>query len=158
MQLEDTLSINAPADIIFRLAADVERWPRILPHYRYVRVLGRKDGQVLVKMAAYRDRIPVSWTSILEAKPDERRILFKHVRGVTRGMDVEWRIEPRADGWTQVTIRHDFSPGWPLIGGRVAQVVIGEFFVRNIAGKTLRRVKELAEARPAQDRPSLSAP
>jgi ribosome-associated toxin RatA of RatAB toxin-antitoxin module len=130
----------------------------MLPHYRYVRVLGRKGPRMLVKMAAYRNRIPVSWTSILETKPDERRILFKHVRGVTRGMDVEWRIEPRADGRTRVSIRHDFSPGWPLVGGRVAHVVIGEFFVRNIAGKTLRRVKELAEARHAQDRPGVSAP
>ena len=46
-------------------------------------------------------------------------------------------------------IGHDFSPGWPLIGGRLADLVIGEFFVRNIAGKTLRRIAALAEAEQA---------
>ena len=146
MQLENTIRIEAPADIIFRLAADVPRWAVILPHYRYVRVLDRRGSQTLVKMAARRDGIPVSWTSILEPRPTERRILFRHVRGVTRGMEVEWRFEPRPDGSTQVSILHEFSPGWPLIGGRVAHLVIGEFFVRNIAGKTLRRMKQLAEA------------
>jgi len=31
--------MHAPADRIFALAADVERWPERLPHYRYVRRL-----------------------------------------------------------------------------------------------------------------------
>jgi ribosome-associated toxin RatA of RatAB toxin-antitoxin module len=146
MRLDNVIQIEAPADIIFRLVADVPRWAEMLPHYRYVRVLDRRGDQTLVKMAAHRDGIPVSWTSVLETRPAERRIRFRHVRGVTRGMEVEWRLEPRPDGSTQVTIRHDFSPGWPLIGGRVAHLVIGEFFVRNIAGKTLRRMKQLAEA------------
>ena len=57
----------------------------------------------------------------------------------------------RARHW--VSIGHDFSPSWPLIGGRVARLMIGEFFVRNIAGKTLRRIKELAEAEQARGRP-----
>jgi ribosome-associated toxin RatA of RatAB toxin-antitoxin module len=149
MHLENTILIDAPPDIIFRLAADVERWPDILPHYRYVRVLARRGSQSLVKMAALRDRIPVAWTSVLEPRPAERSILFRHVRGLTRGMAVEWRIEPRADGATHVSIQHDFAPTWPLVGGRVAHLVVGEFFVRNIAGKTLRRVKALAEAEHA---------
>ena len=146
MQLENTIQVEAPADIIFRLAADVPRWAQFLPHYRYVRVLDRRGGRMLVRMAAHRDGIPVSWTSVLETRPAERRILFRHVRGATRGMEVEWRIEPRPDGSTRVSIQHDFSPRWPLIGGRLAHLVIGEFFVRNIAGKTLRRMKQLAEA------------
>ena len=149
MRLENSILVDAPADIIFRLAADVVRWPEILPHYRFVRVLGWRGSQTLVKMAARRDGIPVSWTSILEPRPAERRILFRHVRGVTRGMEVEWRLESQPEGSTRVSIRHDFEPGWPLVGGRVAHLIIGEFFVRNIAGKTLRRIKELAEAEVA---------
>lgn len=149
MQLEDAISIEASPDIIFRLAADVGRWPAILPHYRSVRVLGWRGEQTLVRMAAWRDAIPVAWTAILEPRPAERRILFRHVRGVTRGMEVEWRLEPRPEGGTRVSIRHAFHPRWPLVGGAVARFVIGECFVRNIAGKTLRRIKELAEAEAA---------
>jgi ribosome-associated toxin RatA of RatAB toxin-antitoxin module len=149
MPIENSIQIRASADIIFRLAADVEQWPELLPHYRRVRVLGRRGDQKLVSMAALRDGLPVSWTSIQEPRPGERRILFRHVRGVTRGMSVEWRIEPLADGATRVSIEHDFSPGWPLVGGWIADLVIGEFFVRNIAGKTLRRIKALAEAEQA---------
>jgi ribosome-associated toxin RatA of RatAB toxin-antitoxin module len=156
VHLENSIVIEASPDIIFRLAAAVERWPQILPHYRRVRVLEQRGQQKLVKMAAQRDGLPVCWTSIQEPRPAERRILFRHVGGITRGMAVEWRLEPLGDGRTRVSIGHDFTPGWPLIGGRVARLVIGELFVRNIAGKTLRRIKELAEAEQGaagRDRP-----
>ena len=145
MHLENEILIAAPPDTIFRLAAAVEQWPELLPHYRWVRVLERRGNQALVQMAAHRDGIPVSWTSILTPRPTEQRIYVRHVRGVTRGMAVEWRIQPLPTGHSRVSIRHDFSPRWPLVGGWVARQIIGEFFVRNIAGKTLRRFKALAE-------------
>ena len=69
-------------------------------------------------------------------------------------MRVEWRLEPLPVGGTLVRIEHEFSPNWPLIGGQVARLVIGEFFVRNIAGKTLRRFKDLAEREQAAAGPA----
>jgi ribosome-associated toxin RatA of RatAB toxin-antitoxin module len=150
MHVENEILIAAPPDTIFRLAAAVERWPELLPHYRWVRVLERRGNQTLVQMAAHRDGLPVSWTSIVEPLPTEQRIRFRHVRGVTRGMAVEWRLEPLPTGGTRVSIGHEFTPRWPLIGGWVARQIIGEFFVRNIAGKTLRRFKALAEQEAAE--------
>jgi ribosome-associated toxin RatA of RatAB toxin-antitoxin module len=154
MYLENSIVMRASPGIIFRLAADVERWPEMLPHYRWVRVLERRGQQTLLQMAAFRDGLPVSWTSVLEPRPAEGRILFEHVRGITRGMRVEWRLEPLPVGGTLVRIEHEFSPNWPLIGGQVARLVIGEFFVRNIAGKTLRRFKDLAEREQAAAGPA----
>jgi ribosome-associated toxin RatA of RatAB toxin-antitoxin module len=86
MHLENTIEIQAAPDIIFRLAADIARWPELLPHYRWVRVLEQQGERKLVQMAAHRDGFPVRWTSIQEPRPEERRILFRHVGGITRGM------------------------------------------------------------------------
>ena len=64
-------------------------------------------------------------------------------------MEVEWAFEPRGDGVVRVSILHNLErglAGWPLVGGFVAERVVGPFFVSNIAGKTLGRIKELAEA------------
>ena len=146
MHLENTILIDAPADIIFRLAADVPRWPELLPHYRSVRVLERRGGRLLVRMAAHRDGIPVSWTSILEPRPAEGRVLFRHVRGVTRGMDVTWHIRPTASGGgSDVSIEHAFRRPLPLLGEDLLPAVIDRFFVRPIAGRTLAAFKALAE-------------
>jgi uncharacterized membrane protein len=140
--------MRADMQTIYRLAAAVERWPKILPHYRRVRVL-RDDGACrLVEMAAMRDLIPVSWRAEQCRFPEEPRITFRHVRGITTGMEVEWRFTPLADG-VRVAILHDLQLGWPLIGGLVAERIIGPLFIANIAGKTLRRIKQLAEAEVA---------
>lgn len=148
MQTDTTIDIHAPIDRIFELGAFVERWPEFLPHYRYVRLFDDKvtptGRKRVVEMAAVRDWIPVTWTSIQEHLPAENRILFKHIKGATKGMDVEWRLEQRGDV-VRVTIHHDFQPPWPIIGPWAARVVVGQFFIDYIATKTLRCVRDRAE-------------
>lgn len=145
MHTANEIVIRADAMTVYDLAAAVERWPDILPHYRWVRVLRDHGEARLVEMAARRDAIPVRWRAIQVLEPSIPRITFRHVGGVTTGMDVAWLFEPGPDGLT-VRIVHDFEPPWPLVGGFVADRIIGPLFVANIAGKTLRRIKELAEA------------
>jgi ribosome-associated toxin RatA of RatAB toxin-antitoxin module len=139
------IQVRAPYERVFGLAAEVERWPQRLPHYRYVRSVPDPNGERRFAMGARRGRIPVSWEAIQRPLPDERRIEFLHTGGVTRGMQVAWRFEPVGDAW-DVSIHHALDLGWPLIGGLVARHVIGPHFIDAIAGRTLRRVKALAEA------------
>ena len=148
---------SAKADDVFALAAAVDAWPRILPHYRWVRVLDRRaDGRRTVEMAARRDVVgrvgfPLHWTAVQSVHPESRRIEFVHVRGVTRGMRVVWTIEPAAAA-VQVTIRHVFEPGWPVPELLVREIV-GEYFVNGVARRTLNRICALAEGR-TQSRPA----
>jgi uncharacterized membrane protein len=154
MQTENRIVIQAPEDVIYGLAVSVERWPALLPHYRRVRVLSDDGQRRLVEMAAQRDGIPVRWWAEQVSFPDEPRITFRHVRGVTTGMEVEWRFQPTPEGML-VKIHHDLLLKWPLVGGLIADRIIGPFFVSNIAGKTLRQIKLLAEG--AQAVPALAS-
>src|SRR6266540_2123967 len=90
LMTENSITIKGEAGRIFDLAADVLSWPEILPHYRWVKLIGQEGRKRVVEMAAHRDGIPVKWTSIQEPIPEERRILFKHIKGPTTGMEVEW--------------------------------------------------------------------
>lgn len=146
MHAENSIVIRAPTERIFELACAVERWPELLPHYRWVSVLERSAGARLVEMAASRDGIPVSWWAVQQLYPEVPRITFRHVRGITRGMEVVWSFRPQ-DGGTLVRIEHQLALRWPLIGPWVAERIIGPQFVEHIAGKTLRRIKQLAETR-----------
>jgi uncharacterized membrane protein len=134
--------MRAPIERIFPLAADVEQWPEILPHYRYVRRLPGDERRFA--MGARRGPIPVSWEAIQRPLFEERRIEFVHTGGVTRGMEVAWRFEPAPHG-TDVSIEHHLELTWPLIGGFAARHVIGPQFIEAIAGRTLGRIRELAE-------------
>ena len=51
-------TMNGDLDTIVALAADVERWPVILPHYRWVTLLDGGGDRKTVEMAARRGRIP----------------------------------------------------------------------------------------------------
>ena len=137
--------MHAPVDRIFALAADVERWPQRLPHYRYVRRLPDPAGERRFAMGARRGLIPVRWEAIQRPRPSDRVIEFEHTGGVTRGMHVAWRLSEQREG-VEVSIEHQLSLRWPVIGELVASWVIGPQFVEAIARRTLRRVKQLAEA------------
>lgn len=138
------LPVRAPYERIFPLAAEVERWPEILPHYRYVRAVPDPNGERRFAMGARRGAIPVRWEAIQRLKHGERIIEFVHTAGVTRGMRVAWRFEER-DDLVEVSIEHRLELGWPLIGGFAASRVIGPQFIEAIAGRTLRRIRELSE-------------
>jgi ribosome-associated toxin RatA of RatAB toxin-antitoxin module len=144
MHIETSLLMRAQPSGIYPIAATVERWPDLLPHYRYVRVLRHEGNSRLVEMAAHRDGIPVRWWAEQRLYPDLPRITFKHVRGVTAGMDVEWIFDSIEEG-TLVRIIHELDPHWPL-GSLIAKHIVGPFFIENIAGKTLHQIKRIVES------------
>ncbi len=150
MFTENTITINAPAESVYNLAWDVLNWPEILPHYRRVTLLKEEGDHRVVEMAASRDGIPVSWVSIQKPLPEIGRIIFRHIGGPTTGMYVEWiiREDTTEQGRiTHVRITHEFEPHWvPVLGAFAAKYIIGRFFVHNIASKTLKKIKEIAEA------------
>ena len=148
----DRRMVHADLPRVFAAARDVERWPQILPHYRWVRY-HRKDGGEgagRVEMAAWRPFGPLPgwptwWMSEMAVETDKPRIRYKHVRGITRGMDVSWEFVPQ-NGSVLVTITHWWDgPRWPLIGGLAASAVIGPVFIHGIASRTLEGVARTAE-------------
>ena len=150
MRTIDGITVDAPLERTFAIAADVERWPEFLPHYRWVRTLERSAGESVVEMAAWRPfgplRYPTWWVSRMRVEPERYAVRYTHVQGVTRGMDVEWRLTS-AGGRIDVTIVHEWSgPRWPLIGRIAAEWVIGPVFIHGIASRTLAGVKRRAEA------------
>jgi ribosome-associated toxin RatA of RatAB toxin-antitoxin module len=144
MRSEISIHINAPPDLVYSLVSDLDHWAVWLNHYRYVRVLERTPKGVRAAMSAWRGPIPVFWHALQKAESTTRTIRFKHVRGITRGMDVLWTIEPEEKG-TRARIYHDLELRWPVIGPWVAEQVIARHFIEPIAGRTLVSFKNIAE-------------
>ena len=162
MSTVDELFVRAPLIRMFDLAADVEDWPRHLAHYRYVKFHERRsDGGGTVEMSANRPfgaaNWPTWWTSLMSiARPGSAvgkpSIRFRHIRGVTKGMDVEWSFAETASG-VLVRIVHLWNgPAWPLIGDLAAKGVIGPVFVHGIASRTLAGLAKAAERSTTQAR------
>jgi hypothetical protein len=152
METIDAAMVRAPVEVMFRLVREVELWPGWLSHYRYVRFRSRSsDGGGVVEMSANRPFGLLDWPTwwLSEMAVDERRaaVRFRHIGGVTTGMDVEWGLEA-VEGGTQVRLVHAWDgPPWPLIGAFAATQVIGPVFIHGIASRTLAGLAREAEAR-----------
>lgn len=156
MHTENVVVMRGDLERIVELAADVERWPRILPHYRWVTLLSGGGDRKVVEMAATRDGLPLKWRAVqtIDRSADPPRILYHHIWGPTRGMDVGWQFEERPDG-VHVRIWHTLDLEWPVIGGTpvgnlIADRIIGPEFVGNVAGKTLATIRGIVERERAE--------
>jgi ribosome-associated toxin RatA of RatAB toxin-antitoxin module len=141
----NSVQIAAPPERIYALAAATENWPRILPHYRYVRVLERHGATQVVAMGARQDVFPIGWVAEQTNDPRTPHIAFRHVRGWTRGMEVEWTFTPVAGG-TRVTIEHRLQFLFPVAGAWLGKHLVSGYFIHGVAAKTLARIKQLVEA------------
>jgi ribosome-associated toxin RatA of RatAB toxin-antitoxin module len=149
MILANEVTIQAPIYETFSVASDLERWPNFLSHYRYNKFLSKMPWGGIVKMACNRSGINTSWVSVYRIIPEEQQMHFEHVRSfmnATRGMKVVWQFTEVAGGGVHIRITHDHVLNWPVIGGVVNHLLVGRFFVHNIANKTLAGLKRHMES------------
>jgi hypothetical protein len=102
-------------------------------------------------MAAWREfgavRWPTWWMSEMAIDHDAPAIRYRHIRGITSKMDVEWTFDALPVG-VRVRIVHAWDgPRWPLIGVSAGVYIIGPIFIHGIASRTLARLAAIAERR-----------
>jgi ribosome-associated toxin RatA of RatAB toxin-antitoxin module len=143
MHKGNSITMNASRQTIFETAANLELWPKILPHYRYIRYLERSPTRNVVVMAATRSGIPISWTSEQLIDREQLEVRFHHLRGWTKGMRVVWTFKQTPAG-VLVEIVHDLRFRVPLFAP-IMEPIIGDFFIHHVASQTLRCMKSYLE-------------
>lgn len=133
-----------PRTAAFEAAANLELWPRILPHYRYIDYLERGPTRNVVIMAATRSGIPISWTSEQIIDRDRVEVRFHHLKAFTKGMRVVWTFQEVPAG-VLVEIKHDLAFRVSSLAP-IADKIIGDFFIHHVANKTLQCMKAYLEA------------
>jgi ribosome-associated toxin RatA of RatAB toxin-antitoxin module len=135
--------IASSLKLIYSMTSDLERWPALLPHYRWVRWIEGGPDQGIVEMAAMRGNLPISWTSEYTRNPELPSLHFRHLSTFTKGMEVRWVYETCERG-VRVTIEHDLDFRWPLLAP-LAEPIISGFMIEWVAPRTLSTFKRLLE-------------
>lgn len=143
MQTGNSIIIQAPREAIFETASDLAQWPRILPHYRYIRFLESNAQRSIVEMAAVRSGIPISWTSEFVVDRDRMELRFLHLKKFTRGMKVVWTFKETPAG-VLVEIAHNLRFRVAALAP-IAEPIISGFFIHHVANQTLRVMKAHVE-------------
>ena len=137
--------MHAPKMKVFETAANLELWPQILPHYRYIHYLEQSPNRNIVVMGATRSGIPISWTSEQIIDRDRLEVRFHHLKAFTKGMRVIWTFQDAPTG-VLVEIKHELAFRVNVLAP-IGDKIIGDFFIHNIANKTLRCMKAYVEAK-----------
>lgn len=146
MHTGNSIIIQAPKKQIFETAANLELWPKILPHYRYIRYLERGADRNLVVMAAVRSGIPIAWKSEQIIDRERFEVRFHHLKAWTKGMDVVWTFKETPAG-VLVEIIHDLRFRIRLLAPLV-EPIISKGFIHPVASRTLRWMKMYLESQP----------
>jgi len=140
---ENSILIKAPLSKVFEATSNLLLWPKILPHYRWIRILRAGEDGLIVKMAARRGWLPIQWTSLFQIDPNIPELRFEHLRAFTRGMKVQWTYTPTTDG-VLVRISHELERA-SAFGRWFAHRVLGKMFIQPVATRTLFHFKQYLE-------------
>ena len=99
--------VNHAADDMFRLVADVERYPEFVPLCQALHVRGRKeleDGRsvLVADMTVAYKLFKETFTSRVELRPDERTILVEYLDGPFKHLENKWTFEEAGEGASTV--------------------------------------------------------
>lgn len=95
--------VNHKADEMFRLVADVERYPEFVPLCQGLTVRGRKElenGRTLLiaDMTVAYKLFKETFTSRVELQPDTRSILVEYLDGPFKHLENKWTFEEAGEG------------------------------------------------------------
>lgn len=135
------VTVAAPAETVFRLAAEVELWPALLPHVRSARVLERRGRRQLFTVRARWRGWPVGWLAVAELDAARGSIRVRHTSPLTRGTTELWSVAPFPDGETcRLAVQIELPSRAPGVVRR-----LGARIARDLAEMTLARLRAVAE-------------
>jgi ribosome-associated toxin RatA of RatAB toxin-antitoxin module len=146
MMMHQSIIVKASPAATYAVAQDVRRWPELLSHYAWVRIVQENADERTLLMAAWRSWLLVRWTAVQRLLPDIPRIEFTHTGGWARGMRVAWLFDPVETG-TRIEIMHDLAMvEVPIVRTRLGKTVVANHFIAPIASRTLAGMKRALES------------
>ena len=142
----ETRSVPYSADLMYRVVADIEQYPKFLPWVVALRVLSRareaERDVLLAEMAVGYGALREKYTSRVVLDPVARAIDVAQTTGPFRQLENHWRFAPEGTG-----CRVDFSIVYEF-KNRLLSVVAGAAFGRvyvAMADAFVARAKALSD-------------
>jgi aromatase len=141
---EHKITVSAPADRVYGLVADVQKWPQLFGPTIHAEQVGQDGQSEQIRIWATANETVKTWTSRRTLDPAARTIAFRQERSQhpVGGMGGTWAIEPLAEDECYVRLSHDYfaATGEPADLDWIATAVD-----RNSTAE-LRALKSAAEA------------
>jgi coenzyme Q-binding protein COQ10 len=134
----ETRLVPYPAELMYAVVADVEKYPHFLPWVLALRVLSRRDNGLTAEMAVGYGGLRERYTSDVRLDPQARTIEVIETEGPFKTLENRWRFTPNDQGCeVEFCIEFEFK-------SRLLHSVAGHAFE-----KVLLKMTDAFEARAA---------
>ncbi|GAB3258669.1 aromatase/cyclase [Kineosporia babensis] len=109
-ETEHSVEVQAPADQVYALVADVSSWPQIFPPTIHAESLSRRGDTEQIQIWATANGEAKTWTSERVHDPAALSVSFRQRKSQhpVGGMGGRWVVEPLSDAHCRVRLLHDF--------------------------------------------------
>jgi len=94
----ETRFVPYPAELMYQVVSDVEKYPQFLPWVVALRVLSRGDSRLTAEMAVGYGALRERYTSQVLLDPAERRVDVSQTSGPFKVLENHWRFVPNGEG------------------------------------------------------------
>ena len=135
----ETRTVPYPAELMYAVVSDVEKYPQFLPWVLALRVLSRREDGLTAEMAVGYGALRERYTSDVKLDPDARTIDVVEIKGPFKTLENHWRFTPKDEGCeVEFSILFEFK-------NRLLHNVAGQAFE-----KALLKMTDAFEARARQ--------
>ena len=94
----ETRIVPYPADLMYAVVSDVEKYPQFLPWVLALRILSRRERGLTAEMAVGYGALRERYTSEVFLDPKAHRIDVTQTKGPFKTLENHWQFTPREQG------------------------------------------------------------
>lgn len=94
----ETRIVPYPAELMYAVVSDVEKYPQFLPWVLALRVLSRRENGLTAEMAVGYGALRERYTSDVTLTPAIRRIDVTQIKGPFKALENHWQFTPQGEG------------------------------------------------------------
>ena len=94
----ETRQVPYPAELMYAVVSDVEKYPQFLPWVLALRILSRRENGLTAEMAVGYGALRERYTSDVKLDPAIRRIDVTQIKGPFKTLENHWQFTPREGG------------------------------------------------------------
>jgi coenzyme Q-binding protein COQ10 len=140
--VETSISIAAPARVVYELAKDQERFPEFMPDVETVKLIEQNAERAISRWKTLVEEAPIEWTEEDRFDDAALRIDYKLIEGDLDKFEGAWTFEER-EGMTHVNLGVDFDFGVPTLAELIGPTLLRK--VRENSEMMLAALKSEAE-------------
>ncbi|HAW59955.1 MAG TPA: cyclase [Actinobacteria bacterium] len=140
--VETSIVIKGDRENVYRLARDMEQYPKFMRDVKSVKVIKRDGNITITEWETDVEDVSISWREREEFDDKNMRIRYRLIEGDLDKFEGEWIFKELPDG-TEVILTVDFDFGMPTLAELIGPVL--EMKVKENSRMMLEGMKERIE-------------